>query len=800
MIIFIQRQNIKMGESMGKLKGQSSNKNRILLIMVTISIVIAFAACADNIETVQTSANLQTSSVHTSTGEKDTSVPSDTGAAAEKQPSELYPAYIMEGPEKKWGYIDGEGKFIIKPQYASVTDFQSNGTAEVMENEKWGLIDQSGETIVKPQYSYISDFSENEIIATDDSRKSYLLDGNGSILFQTEGSIDKLSCGLAAFNKPAGKDKSIWGYINVEGKVIIEPEYEWAQEFTGDKAIVKISEGHFGIIDKAGKLLEEITNDYITNLSDDTFVFSRIDKVYGQKYGYMTVDGKVLLDAVYSNAEEFEGGLAIVNAAKDFGNEFGVINKKGEFIIPTKYGQIISLKNGIYSVPEALDNSFDINFMKKALFDKTGKQLTEFKYYDLERLDNGLISATGETNTVLLDGKGNVVNSIPKANGIGSIKPCGELYKVEADGQLCYLTKEGKIIWTSDNTIRFENGLEVKVKTFRPDRGMLIQYPEISGLSDSKVQEKINKMLTDKFVGNNKASNKDGESYTDSIEINFTADKDKDLLIISEGGYYYPLGAAHGQPTRAAYHIDLKTGNLYILKDLFKKDSGYKEKLSGIIKGKISKANKEFGDPIYSEDIGDLEENSGFEIKKDALQIYFAPYAIAAYAAGFPEFAVSYDELKDLINTEGAFWKSFDRDSSAVPENPENEITANDKAKIEEAVKNYENTLIEAINKNDFKLVEPWLYPESSLYTAQKKLVAGLNKKKIIEKLESYSVEKIEQDDSGMIYRVYVTENIGIQYPGKDNTVRQFNWVYSARYDYYNRQYQLTYIDKWEKK
>ena len=436
--------------------------------------------------------------------------------------------------------------------------------------------------------------------------------------------------------------------------------------------------------------------------------------------------------------------------------------------------------------------------MKKALFDKTGKQLTEFKYYDIERVDTGLISATDELTTVLLDDKGNVVNSIPKANGIGSIRPCGKLYKVEADGRLYYLTQGGKTVWTSDDTTRFENGLAVKINTFRPDRAMLIQYPEISGLPDLKVQEKINTMLKAKFIGTNKASNKDGEMYTDSIDINFTADKNKDLLIIRESGYYYPIGAAHGQPTREDYHIDLKTGNLYVLKDLFKKDSGYKSKLPEMIKKIIAKANKEYGDPIYSEDLGDWEKNSGAEIRKNAVRIYFYPYAIGPYAMGFPEFDISYDELKDMINTEGEFWKSFDRETPAKPEEPVNEIAAGDKAKIEEAVKNYENGIIDAINKNDFRLAEPWLYPESSLFTSQKKLVADLNKKRIKERLEGYSVEKIEASNCGLFYRVYVKENISIQKPGKEYAASRFNWVYSIRYSYEDKRYELTYIEKWD--
>jgi hypothetical protein len=752
-------------------------KKRFFVLLIIVSIAIGFTACTNNNEEVQ-------------------------ALAKAKQIPSLYPAYIMEGSEKKWGYINEEGKFIIEPKYDSAADFKANGMAVVSENGRDELIDQSGKLILTSQYLYTLNFSERTIVVLGDSRKSYLMDEKGQVLFETDGSINELSFGMAAFSIKVNKEESLWGYINEEGKIVIEPKYEWAQKYSKDKAIVQISKGHYGIIDKEGKLLNEIYNDNITDLSDDIFVYSEADGNYGQKCGYMTVDGKVILDAVYSEAEEYEDGLAIVNVAQSFESGYGVINKKGEFVIPAMYPQITSLKNGIYAVPMAQYDFFNITFMKKALYDKTGKQLTEFKYYDLERLDNGLISATDDKNTYIINDKGIEVSNIPKAEGIGSIKPYGKLYKVEADNELYYLSKAGKTVWASDNTVRFENGIEVKMKTFRPDRCMLIQYPEVMGLSDSKIQEKINGMLKDEFVGNNQASNIYEEMYTETIEINFTVNKNKDLFIIKKSGYYYPIGAAHGQPFREDYHININTGNLYTLKDLFKADSKYKEKLMGIINRMIARAEEEHGQRVYFSDIEeeDWEEYSGFEIQKDSLKIYFDPYAIAAYAAGFPEFHINYDELKDIINAEGEFWLSFEKDSSKESKKMVNETYPSEKTKIEEAMKYYENTMIEAINNNDFKLVEPWLYPESRLYTSQKKLVADLNRKQIKERLDSYSIENIELDDLGTVYRVYVTENIGIQYPGQDYTTKQFNWVYSMRYSYENQQYQLTFIDKWEKK
>ncbi|MCX7711665.1 MAG: DUF3298 domain-containing protein, partial [Clostridia bacterium] len=548
-----------------------------------------------------------------------------------------------------------------------------------------------------------------------------------------------------------------------------------------------------------GKLVNEIQNDRIISLSEDTLIYLK-KGTEGYRSGYMAIDGKSLMEATFSEAKDFEDGLAIVNASENYEIKFGVINKKGEFVIPAKYPLITSLGSGLFAVLEIQEYTFNTTYLRKALFDKTGKQLTDFKFYDLEKMKNGLIYATDDKTTFLIDQNGREVVDFPKVKGIGSIKPSGDLYKVEVDNYLYYYDQKGKVLWQSDNTIQLENGIVIKTNTFRPDRCIFIEYPEISGLPQGEVQEKINKTLKKKFTGDHQASKKDGDAYTETIETQFSADVKKDLLIVRLSGYYYPIGAAHGQPYKEDIHLNIGSGSFYSLKDLFKKGSRYKETVGAIIKQKINRFNKEEGGHIFSEDIGNWDESTGFTVKKDALHIYFSPYAIAPYAAGFPEFSIPYKDIMNIIDTEGEFWTSFERGAEEQPEKAENTISPDERAKIEEALKGYEVSMIEAINKNDFAIVEPWLYTDSSLYDSQKKLVQSLNRQGIKEKLQGYKIEDIRSNEIGSAYRVYVTETVAIQYPGKDYVTKTFNWVYSVKDAYEKNRYQLTYIDKWDKK
>jgi hypothetical protein len=129
------------------------------------------------------------------------------------------------------------------------------------------------------------------------------------------------------------------------------------------------------------------------------------------------------------------------------------------------------------------------------------------------------------------------------------------------------------------------------------------------------------------------------------------------LLVLELNGYQFYFGAAHGMPTMIYPSIDLVSGSFYELKDLFKPGSNYVNIISDIIAQQIK------NDPQYSyifpDEYKGIAGDQPFFVKEDALYIYFTPYEIAPYAAGFPTFRIPYTELMSIIDTEGSFWQSF---------------------------------------------------------------------------------------------------------------------------------------------
>lgn len=183
--------------------------------------------------------------------------------------------------DKEWGYIDKSGKFAIEPQFGIVYDF-SGGLARVREgqdiDDDWGYINKNGKFVIKPKFDSLYDFHDGlarfsiegeghgyvnrdgkiiieELESADDfsggwafirtKEKSGFINTKGEFIFDaSDYSIDtaEISEGLA----PIGK-KGKWGYVDMSGNIVIEPQFEDAKGFIEGAARVQTN-GKWGYI------------------------------------------------------------------------------------------------------------------------------------------------------------------------------------------------------------------------------------------------------------------------------------------------------------------------------------------------------------------------------------------------------------------------------------------------------------------------------------------------------------------------------------------------------------------------
>lgn len=182
----------------------------------------------------------------------------------------------------EYGYIDTTGKMVIQPQFTDAEEFESVGLARVKKEGKWGIIDTKGNFIIQPKYEFI-----------------YPLKGKiGRIIHRKK-----------------------YGFIDITNrKEIIAPEYESAEDFSADLALVKKDKNIY-FINTQNQIAFHLTFDHAEPFYEGVAVVRK-----GSQYGFVEEHGKLITELKYKLVRHFENGFGKVQIQN---GEWGFIDKKG---------------------------------------------------------------------------------------------------------------------------------------------------------------------------------------------------------------------------------------------------------------------------------------------------------------------------------------------------------------------------------------------------------------------------------------------------------------------------------------
>jgi len=200
---------------------------------------------------------------------------------------------------------------------------------------------------------------------------------------------------------------------------------------------------------------------------------------------------------------------------------------------------------------------------------------------------------------------------------------------------------------------------EKKITESRKNYSIEISYPLMADSKYPAGLEKFNSLIHNYFQSQVKEFRDDymeGESagVTDvpwsiyySYEIEY---KSASLVSILFMGSNY-CGGAHPSPVFYCVNFDLEKGRIVAVKDIFRKGSGYYEKLSALCIRELKKRNISSSSELINEGASSRAENfECFYLKSDALVILFPPYQVAPYAAGPQEVIIPFRSIRDLID------------------------------------------------------------------------------------------------------------------------------------------------------
>lgn len=133
----------------------------------------------------------------------------------------------------KFGFIDENGKIVIKPKFLSAGEF-SEGLAAVRLNGTYGFIDLDGQFVIQPQFDFATPFQEGISLAYVDGKPFYI-NKNGDKIFdfpyQSGGQFQGGRAIVRTFSEKLG-------YVNKQGKLIIDTAYKQIYPFINGMAIV----------------------------------------------------------------------------------------------------------------------------------------------------------------------------------------------------------------------------------------------------------------------------------------------------------------------------------------------------------------------------------------------------------------------------------------------------------------------------------------------------------------------------------------------------------------------------------
>lgn len=231
-----------------------------------------------------------------------------------------------------------------------------------------------------------------------------------------------------------------------------------------------------------------------------------------------------------------------------------------------------------------------------------------------------------------------------------------------------------------------ENPVSIKTvkKSSEDDKlKVTLQFPQIEGLEDIAVQDRINlkfsgaaeKALNEglKNAGN-MAQESDGytgrqykcETYFD-YRVKYNQNGFLSIIFLN----YQYTGGAHGGTIQSSLTYNLKTGQEYMLADLFTEGADYVSLMNGVITEEINERIKAELLPEYSiSPFRTIRNDQDFYLADGAVAVYFQQYEYFPYAAGIQAFPVEFSVLKDILKPEFSFLVKGARPETPSPGGP----------------------------------------------------------------------------------------------------------------------------------
>jgi hypothetical protein len=230
------------------------------------------------------------------------------------------------------------------------------------------------------------------------------------------------------------KSGQYWGYMNQEGKFIINPQFKYAFTFSEGLALVRGSDDKYGFINEEGKFIINPTYKSALAFSDGVAAVVRENA----QIEFIDKNGevKLTLPPEVETAFSFFEGRATIKS----NGYYGFIDKTGKIVVPCIYSYAYHYKNGLARVA-IHDSTSGIN--KYGFINEKGDVKVTPQFNNVEDFSDGLALISNGRQNGFIDKEGKFIIN-PQFDFATSFE---ENYAVIKQGELYgYINKEGKIV------------------------------------------------------------------------------------------------------------------------------------------------------------------------------------------------------------------------------------------------------------------------------------------------------------------------------------------------------------------
>jgi len=298
---------------------------------------------------------------------------------------------------EKWGYINKKGEYKINPQFNDAQFFRDGLARVVSVDGKVGYITEDGKYKIPSKFKDGTPFREGLAFVVSDGGYPTCIDKSGETKFQLKQAKYAFwfSEGLAMFQTSDSK----FGFVDELGKVVVNPQFEFARPFNEGYAAV-CQNKKWGFIDKTGKIIINPQFDGVMDFHNGKAAFHNgkqcgfVDNkgsyvinpqfdytmsisegmatIYsGKLFGYIGEDGKIMINPQFEEALSFKNNLALIKQS----DKYGFINKEGKIEINPQFDEATTFLGDVAYVKSA---------EKWGIIDKTGKYLVNPQFDEMK--------------------------------------------------------------------------------------------------------------------------------------------------------------------------------------------------------------------------------------------------------------------------------------------------------------------------------------------------------------------------------------------------------------------------------